>query len=437
MKDKKWFIIILVCTFFLLLVLNFLTPMLADDYRYLYSYATQKRITSISDIFSSMVAHATIMNGRVIPHFFDQLFLMLPSPIFKLINTCVYLFFLFGIYRLVKDESVKHDWKLLLIIDGALFLLPPVFGQVYLWQTGSVSYLWRDTLMVWVLSTFANVIFKNKPIRSIGKTTMLALSSLYICNSTENGAVGILFMMLLCFGWLAFQKRTIPLALLISFAFGLLGLILLFFAPAGLNNLKATTSGLGGIFDNYQRAFSMWISYALWPSIAFIIFFFTASAGVKFDRDRLAFSMGLFLTSLVCNFAMSAAPYYPLRAIVISINLIIIACFIAIGEIRMIWKIWFTRILNASFALLFVLQAISALPWAYDRYQLSQARLALIQEQRESGTEDIITFGILGKSRYDAFFDLHELTDDSNYFPNVYFAKYYDLRTIVVDRFEK
>ena len=181
----------------------------------------------------------------------------------------------------------------------------------------------------------------------------------------------------------------------------------------------------------------MWISYALWPSVAFFILFFTASASAKFDRDRLAFSMGLFLTSLVCNFSMSAAPYYPLRAMVISINLIIIACCIALGEIRMIWKIWFTRILTVSITLLFMLQAISALPWAYDRYQLSQARLALIQEQRESGTEDIITFGILGKSRYDAFFDLHELTNDPNYFPNVYFAKYYDLRTIVVDRFEK
>lgn len=438
MRDRKWFGAILICTFLVLLILNFLTPMLADDYMYRFSFATQKIITNVNEIFPSIVAHATVMNGRLIPHFFDQLFLLLPSPLFKVLNACIYVLFLLGIYRLVRDDQANYDWKLLLIIDGAIFLLPPVFGQTNLWQTGSESYLWRDAIMVWVFGVFANSVFRNKTIKGVGKTLLLALASLYICNSTENGAVGILWMMLLCILWLVMQKRKVPPALFVSISFGILGLILLLFVPAGQRYLHASaSSGLGELFSNYQRALSIWLSSALWPSVAYIALFFAAASGARPNRDRLAFSMGLFLTSLVCCFAMTAASYYPLRAMVISVNLIIIASSMVITEIYTPIRLWLTRVLTASFALAMVLQVISALPYAYDRHQIYLTRTAQILEQRDIGKLDIITFGILGKSRYDVFFDFHELTDDPDYFPNVYFAKYFGLRTVVVERFEK
>ena len=437
MKDRRWFGIVLACTFLVLLVLNFLTPMLADDYIYLYSFETQVRITSVKDIFQSMVAHATIMNGRVIPHFFNQLFLMLPSPIFKSLNACIYILFLLGIYRLVREDRASYDWKLLLIIDGALFLLPPVFGQTYLWQTGSLSYLWRDALMVWVFGTFANAVYSHTPVKGVGKMILLALASLYICNATENGAVGILFMMLICVIWLATQKRQIPPALFVCISFGVCGMLISLFSPSGQRNLHTLVSDIGIISDNYQRSFSIWLSNALWPSVAYIALFFAAAISQKPNRDRLAFSMGLFLASLVCCFTMTMASYYPLRAMVISINLIIIASVMVMTEIHTTIRLWLTRALTVSFALALTLQVFSALPYAYNRYKMNQERSLQILEQHGNGEKDITTFGILGKSRYDAFFDLHELTDDPTYSVNVYFAKYYDLRSIAVDRYEK
>ena len=33
-------------------------------------------------------------------------------------------------------------------------------------------------------------------------------------------------------------------------------------------------------------------------------------------------------------------------------------------------------------------------------------------------------------------FILNELTDDVNYFPNVYYSKYYGLNSVIVDRYE-
>ena len=58
-----------------------------------------------------------------------------------------------------------------------------------------------------------------------------------------------------------------------------------------------------------------------------------------------------------------------------------------------------------------------------------------VQAQRDAGETDVVTYGIKGFSKYDAFYGLNELTENPAYFPNVYFAKYYGLKTVVVDRY--
>lgn len=71
MKDKKRSsnIIILLCMFVFILILNILTLYIADDFRYLYSFNDRtKRIENISDIILSMRAHRYHMNGRLVAH---------------------------------------------------------------------------------------------------------------------------------------------------------------------------------------------------------------------------------------------------------------------------------------------------------------------------------------------------------------------------------
>ncbi len=436
-RDKRLSLSILILTFLALLLLNLLTPLLADDYRYLYSIATQERIASVWQIFPSMVAHALTMNGRVVPHFFDQLFLMLPSPIFKVLNAAVYVLLLLGIYRLAKGDKAKYDWKLLLIVDGAVFLLPPIFGQTYLWQTGSMSYLWRDALMVWVIGRFADATFRNRPPKGFMQAALMALASAAIGNSTENATAAFLFLMALCIGWLLLTRQKVPAALPVSLlccAFSFAALILV---PSGVSNLVYSTSGLNLIFDNYQRALTMWLTHALWPSVACIALFFFALANPQADKKRLAFSFGLFLASLVSNFAMTATYYYPLRATVITVNLLVMASAMTLTELATPWQAWASRTLALALGTVLALQMVSALPYAYNRYRMAQGRVADVIQQRDSGISDVSTFGILGRSRYDAFYDLHELTDAPDYFPNVYFAKYYGLGTVTVGYYEK
>jgi hypothetical protein len=181
-RDRLWFGLILAVTFTGMLALNLLTPLLADDYLYAFSFATGERITSVGDIFPSLAAHAATMNGRLTPHFFVQLFVMLPRWIFAILNSFVYLALLLGMVRLSARVGERYPWRLLLIVSGAVFLLPPAFGQSFLWLAGSVNYLWCDALMVWLLVPFADFYLRGKSTTGMGRMTLMVLGALLMGN---------------------------------------------------------------------------------------------------------------------------------------------------------------------------------------------------------------------------------------------------------------
>ena len=63
----------LLCVFAVMLVFNFVTPLLDDDFAYAFSFSDFERIESIKSIFPSMSAHRSLANGRVVSHFLVQL----------------------------------------------------------------------------------------------------------------------------------------------------------------------------------------------------------------------------------------------------------------------------------------------------------------------------------------------------------------------------
>ena len=59
------------CIFY---VMNFLTPLIGDDYGYAFNFADHSRISNIYDVFESQWVHYQTVNGRLIPHIFEQIF---------------------------------------------------------------------------------------------------------------------------------------------------------------------------------------------------------------------------------------------------------------------------------------------------------------------------------------------------------------------------
>ena len=137
--------------FLLLLYCNLHTALVADDFRYCFSFADGSRMSSLSQLLPSMAAHRHSMNGRVIAHALVQLFLMLPKPVFNAVNA---LFFA-ALVRLICRPALgrgEHNALLAAAVFGCLWVLQPEFGQVFLWLDGSVNYLWCAVFcLLWLL----------------------------------------------------------------------------------------------------------------------------------------------------------------------------------------------------------------------------------------------------------------------------------------------
>lgn len=125
MNGNKYLFYLLVAGIFgIMFLLNHYTFYAADDYSYMNSFATHKKIQTVWDIFPSMYAHAKGMNGRLVAHFFVQLFLLLPSGIFDVVNAVIFTMLILILYRYLfwnKKKCTgtgKHFWSGLVFCTG-------------------------------------------------------------------------------------------------------------------------------------------------------------------------------------------------------------------------------------------------------------------------------------------------------------------------------
>ena len=161
-NQKVGLILTLLVAGVLIYMLNYFTPLFADDYSYSFSFYDHKRITGLEDIVKSQYSHYFVMNGRVVVHFFAQLFLWLGKGWFNIINTVAFLGLgILIFYHGVHKELKKHI-SLLIFIYGSLFIFMPVFGESFLWLTASSNYLHGVVLVLLYLIPYRRVAGKKK-----------------------------------------------------------------------------------------------------------------------------------------------------------------------------------------------------------------------------------------------------------------------------------
>ena len=137
--NRKLSVFLYFCIFSVIFLCNVLTPYLVDDFAYSLSFSTEKPLESVQDIVPSLAAHAHTMNGRLTAHFCVQLFSLLPNIFFDFINAAV---FCLVIWLISSYANEKCNNLLTAAVFCAIWLYQPAFGQVILWQDGSINYLW-------------------------------------------------------------------------------------------------------------------------------------------------------------------------------------------------------------------------------------------------------------------------------------------------------
>ncbi len=190
-EAKTWVKITLVIIFLSMLVLNFLTPMIADDYSYAIN-VDKHRLTGIMDVIMFQINHYLTWGGRTVAHTIAQSFLMLPKVVFNIFNSGVYTFLIYLIYRLAKGNNKEDKPYLLLGIHFILYFLTPVFGQTCIWLIGSCNYIWTTSLILLLISQF---ILKGDKKDSVLRIIGILLLGILAGWTNENTSFGLIVIL--------------------------------------------------------------------------------------------------------------------------------------------------------------------------------------------------------------------------------------------------
>lgn len=242
-------IIIILCVFSVMLILNMLMPIHRDDYDYSVIWGTSQHIASLSDVVSSCYNHYMTHGGRIVAFFFYMYLLPMDKLYLDVINTC----FFVGIVSLIYLHGIRKldlfTKPVLLLVSAVLcWLCFPHFGEVAVWKCGSAVYLWTGTMAALFLLPYNLFMAGNWHYKGIFLTVLMFVLGIISGWSVENIAVTVLVLS----AGIAYynHKRGLMESWMISGAIGvLIGLIGLLAAPGNYVRYDAQGSEEGeGLF---------------------------------------------------------------------------------------------------------------------------------------------------------------------------------------------
>lgn len=430
--QKKVFILITCCIFIGFLIFNILTPYLADDYSYMYSFAKPEQVKTIWDAAQSVYAHAFTMNGRTIPHFFVQVFLIYNKIIFDFVNALMATLLVYLIYRHAIRSS--KDSNLIYLIALALVLLfVPVLGQVIFWLDGSCNYLWSMVFILAVLLFFKNAFF-NKTYKMPGWKVCLVIILAFIAGSvSENSSAACIFIMFGTLVLMKIRKDKISRWMYGSVIAALLGWGIMIMAPGNFARLNNFTSEYAFLHNIFVRALTCLRYMVIDQSILVVSFLILLILlHDKMDKKKIQWVILVFVGAICANFAMSAVPDYPERAIFGSMILMIASDLTLLSEFLKIKKC--EKIVPILCVILLYAASISAMYGILDVYEYHRNisfREAYIKEELAKGNTHVRVPKIEAKTKYSGAYGLLDITNESDHWMNGAYARYYHLDTIV------
>lgn len=419
--------------FLFILSLNMLTPYVADDFVYRLSFYGEKLpITHFTDLFPSLYQHSLSMNGRVVSHFFEQFFMLFPKVVFNLCNSLIFVALVYLLYRIINQGSRRQGRSLLLIgVFAALWQYLPVFGQVALWQVGSVNYLW-GLFGATVFLTPYFCYYADRPALTRGwQRVLFCLAAVPFGMYIEVASfIGVLLAVLLLLCGRAVRGTSLRTWLWVPAGCAAVGYVLLMLMPAQVA-AKQSVLTLAVLMDHFATATAMLRTYAL-PLLVLWAVFAVLAYYARLPRERLVLSAVLVFGALAANYMLVVAKYYPDRCAAMTVVLLILAVGLLIAPLT---DTAYAPIAVCYGGLLAVLCAFSMLTGVHDIWVCHvavNAREQTVAECLERGERDLELKLLYPKTAYSAFYGVVDLnTETTETWPNRQMAEYYGVDTIL------
>lgn len=411
--------------FLFLFVLNRATPFIADDFTYLYSFLTNERITSLTQIIPSMVVHASCMNGRLVSHGIMQISGMLPTWIFDLANAAVFCLVVYAVSRLAPRKSIA----LPPVIALALWVFTPDFGQAMLWQVGALNYLWGVGACLLLLTPFFAAFFGKET--STPLMILLTVLAFFIGAYTEVSSFVAIAMggAMLLVDWVFYHRKP-RLWLVLLLVLTCAGYAAMLAMPAELGN-KQGGFDLGSMALRFIRITKIMLT-RFSPLLLIWLVLFIRGIRKKAESKRLWLSVIFLLGAVGGGYMLIVGAYVPLRCFVSVPALLCGGCAVLLPEKPERRE----KQLQALAAGILVAVAIPLLVLGTADICRTgaafAAREAQIETLKSQGETELRLPVIQAKTSYSAFWDLRDMSlEDSEDWPNFSMKKYYGVTSIL------
>lgn len=417
--------------FAVIFIFSSLTPLIGDDFDYCFSWADGSRMTNLGQIFPSMAAHRATVNGRVVAHSIVQALLMLPKPVFNLLNAlnAMLLTALFA-------RCLEKEHRALLLVIGAFMVwcFTPFFGEIFLWLDGSVNYSWGMSIFLLFLWPYIAVFMGKERHRSTVRDLLLVLLAFFAGAYSENGSIAVIFAAACLSAMILLRDRRLPWQLTAGLVLAVLGFVFLMSAGATRGRgAPLSFSHLGhNLYDivalTKELILPLLIIYAVLVCLCLVF---------KTDRKKLALSIVLVLAGLGSLAAFVFALYFEGRHFCFTVIFLVLASLILMDALAGAGKRLPSLLLCAALSVLFAVEFTLGAADIAITYKLSREREAAIQTALDNGETDIALDVFLSTTDYCPVRYNMDLADDSVVWPNLNMARYYGLNSVIGSGYDR
>ncbi len=423
---------IICIAFGVMLLLNILTPMIADDYNYSFHYIGGTRIQNLYDVFTSCMAHYNLWGGRILSHGVIYYLSMFPTIVFDLLNSLVFVLFGIVIYGLIYIRFEINPGAILLIYV-TMFLCIPTFGQTALWFVGSVNYLWTLVLMTTFLVPYIWYIIKRKSILDAkwGICFGFVGFSAGFCNENTSAAtiLGAVFFVI----YMIYKKIKVKAWMITGIIAAMVGWVIMIIAPGNkVRSNIVNPDGFSLMFlkDRFVNCISLIEGEMRWLLIAFIVLLILAIK-YKVDQDKIAIAVVFFLVAMASNFAMLFnVAGYSTRSFIATEVYSAIGGLILLNELKDKFSDLTKAVLYVYVGYIFATTFIHGADAIFTTYFWHTQRAQYIEQEVANGNGNIETYYIKSMNPYSVFYGIEDLTENKDYWTNVSFSMYHHLESI-------
>ena len=452
-SNKQCFGLIVSISLLVMLVLNFLTPLFADDF--VYSLKTDfnhnnpenavnfnGHQTKLSEVFATLHNHYMYWGGRMLAHFFAMVFLVLDKAWFNVFNSIVYVLLTITIYFHVVRRGVFKP-SLLLLINLLIFLLLPCFGQNVLWLTGACNYVWTMFFVLAFMLPYKFAIEGDKPQNksfSVLKCLSMFLLGALAGMTNENVAMALLFI-IVAFIFVYYKRhKNIPLWQIIGLLGALAGALFMILAPGNhervinleISDLNPDPESMPSLLTLLKRAavytFSKKIFFLLLLGLSSLYSILVLRKNRKDLQSMLTliYSFGGF----IAFYAMISSPFFPYRAVFGIVILMIIAMVSVFDKIKFDKIKFFKSSIITTCSLLVGYTLFTGTFDIIDTKKQLNERVALINSELERGNKNVEVVSVNPKSRINGGYLSEDAYDNIHGWTNKAMEYYYGLESI-------